>query len=217
VANTPDAPAHIYQLVSDLGRWITAATRPGLSDDQAFCYSQYEEAAQRQLAALGWDAVLNDEMGQWLPCPLAYTLVHNAPDPLYYPQRCYKVPEGPARWEHIWVEETRMSFPAFQEAYEFLFAYDAQRQELLPMKRYGVRSEVISTGAHYAARTAEQAARLHLNLCVESELLRVEEVVTHRVTVYEHRMGLDLYCEACRHAPCKAPMWPMPTAPGRLA
>jgi len=88
---TPQIPQHISTLVAELERWIAAATRRGVNDEDAEEASVQEAAINVQLQALGWDAVLNAETGRWVPIPNGYTIVNNPPNP-YYRKRPRKPP-----------------------------------------------------------------------------------------------------------------------------
>jgi len=217
---TPQIPQHISTLVAELERWIAAATRRGVNDEDAEEASVQEAAINVQLQALGWDAVLNAETGRWVPIPNGYTIVNNPPNPYYYPQRCYKLPECPDQWRPLWNGEQEVRFPSWKEAYAWVFTYQAQEYAQLPLKRFRVRPPGTWGGNDYVATAAEQALQMHLNYWLSLGWITAQKSVELHLHMYEHCGDRTFYCSACQHAPCKyvpSEKWPMPPTPGWIA
>jgi hypothetical protein len=209
-------PRHISQLIDELGQCIQSATAPGVSDASADGYASVEDRLTSQLRALGWGAVLADS-GRWMAVPAGYTIVHNPPDPTFSPQRRYPVPEAPDRWLPIWEEGSEVCFPAWGEAYAYVFTHWAREQALLPIKRFRVRPATTYGGDDYAAATADLALHLHLNTWLSRGALTVPQVLTVDLVVFEHGRGDGFYCQACQHAPCTYTPpsgWTLPPAAG---
>lgn len=211
--NPSKIPAYIHALVTDLERWIAAATGPGVSDADGERYSMREDAINAQLQALGWSATLNAETGHWVPIPDGYAVIHNLPDPYYYPQRCYKVPEGPDQWRTLWDGEREVQFTTWHKAYTFVFTHLAGAQAQLPRKRFRVRPPQTSGGNDYVATSAEQALQLHLHYWLSLSWITTQRAVELRLDVFEHCGDHGFYCRACQHAQCKfspESQWPLP-------
>ncbi len=205
-------PGHIVDLVAELDRLVKAANFPGIPDEQAESASLCEAEVQTQLGLLGWGAVLNEHTERWVPCPAGYTIVHNPPDPLYYPQRRYSIPEHPDRWEYLWCGKDKRGFLDWDEAYAFVFVYDAQAQAHLPLQRYCVRPPDTWGGNDYVAWSAEQAVQMHRNYWCAVGWLTPAKAVQLPLQAFEHCGDRGFYCRACQHAPCKytpAEQWPL--------
>ena len=212
-----EIPPHVLALVTELEQWIKAATASGVSDADAERYSALEQAISMQLQVLGWSAVLNGETSRWTPIPDGNTIVSNLPDPCFYPQRRYQVPEGPAQWRTIWDADREVRCTTWREAYAFVFTHLAQEQEQLPRKRFCVRPPNTWGGDDYVATSAGQALQLHLNYWLAHGWVTAEQAVTLPLHVFEHCGDRNFYCRACQHAPCKytpGEQWPLPAAPG---
>jgi hypothetical protein len=209
-------PHDIVALVAELEHWIKAAIAPGVSD----AYSLLEDAINVQLQALGWGAVLNAENGGWVPIPAGYTIINNPPDPHFYPQRCYQVPEGPAQWRTLWIDNCEVHFLTWHEAYTFVFMHLAQEQAQLPRKRYCVRPPKTWGGNDYVATSADHAVHLHLHYWLSLGWITTQRAGELQFDVFEHCGDRGFFCNACQHAPCKytpAEKWPLPDQPGYVA
>jgi hypothetical protein len=218
--NSTTIPQHISLLVAELERWIKAATAHGVSDTDAERYSAFEQTISIQLQVLGWGAVLNTETGRWVPIPDGYTIIHNPPDPYYYPQRRYEMPEIPSRWRTLWEGEQEMHFANWKEAYTFVFVHQAKQQTQLPLKRFCVRPPDTWGGNDYVANTADQALQLHLNYWIALDWITAQQAVHMPLHVFEHCGERGFYCRACQHAPCKyvpEEKWPIPGVAGWIA
>jgi hypothetical protein len=198
----PTFPRHILALVAELEQAVLAATAPERGDGQRELSSIRECEIEAQLSALGWGAVLNEETQHWVPILCAYTIVHNLPDSLYYPQRCYPLPEHPARWEYLWEGKVRVGLPNWMAAYAFVFAYDRRERSQLPRKHFCVRLPGTCGGNEYVATSAGDAERMHRNYWLDEQRLTPTEVVNLPLQVFEHSGGRTVYCSACQHAPC---------------
>jgi hypothetical protein len=209
--NPSKIPPYVYALVAGLEQWIAAATAQGVRDEVGERYSSLEDNINAQLRMLGWDAVLADT-GHWVPIPAGYTLINNPPDPHFYPQRCYQVPEGPAEWRTLWDGDREEHFTNWREAYTFVFSYLAQEQARLPRKRFRVRQPQTCGGDDYVATSAEQALYLHLHYWLELGWITTQRAVELQLDVFEHCGERTFYCRACQHAPCKytpVEKWPI--------
>jgi len=131
-------PSHISSLVAELEKVIAAATARGMGDEVGEQYSLLEADINGQLRSLGWDATLADN-GHWVPIPAGYTVINNPPDPYFYPQRCYQIPEGPPQWYTLWDDDREVRFAIWQDAYAFVFSHQEWEQAQLPWHRYRVR------------------------------------------------------------------------------
>jgi hypothetical protein len=216
----PDVPPYIHELVTILDQTIKAANAPGVRDEVAETSSLEEGSIEEQLRLLGWSAFLHEERGRWVPAPPDLAILHNPPDLFYYLQRCYQLPDHPARWEFLYDGNERKRFKSWEAAYSYLFIYVAQEQSQLPMHRFRVRATGGWAGYDYAARTAEQALILHRNVCIRVFHLSPRNATQLDLSVFKHCGDEGFYCSACACTPCTfspAEKCPMPAAPGSLA
>lgn len=117
-------PQQIFQLVAELEKCIKRATRSGVKDEEAEIASLRETALNRQLQALGWGSVCN-EQGRWLPIPDGYTIISNPPDdPHYYPQQRCSTPASSNQWKTLRQGEQEVRFLTWHQAYTFVFTYE---------------------------------------------------------------------------------------------
>jgi hypothetical protein len=215
--NPSKIPPYISALVAELEQWIRAATAPGVSDADGENYSLLEDGINVQLQALGWNAVLDAETGRWVPIPDGYSIIYNPPDPYYYPQRCYKVPEGPDQWRTLWDGDREVHFTTWRGAYTFVFIHLAQAQAQLARKRFCVRPPKTWGGNDYVATSADHALQLHLHYWLSLGWITTQRAVELQFDVFEHCGDRTFYCPACQHAPCKYTpdgKWPIPAVPG---
>jgi len=124
-------PSHISSLVAELEKVIAAATARGMGDEVGEQYSLLEADINGQLRSLGWDATLADS-GHWVPIPAGYTVINNPPDPYFYPQCCYQIPERPPQWRTLWDEGREVRFAIWRDAYAFVFSHLTWEQAQLP-------------------------------------------------------------------------------------
>ena len=202
-ANTDNAriPAHILTLVKELDEYVKSVVN-STDDDVAERESMREGEIAEALRVLGWGWVLNDETGHWEAFPLGYTIVHNFPDPLYYPQRLYQFADQPPRFEYLWKEKEKWGFPKWQEAAGFVFDYEAEQQTALSLAFYGVRQQEQRETTTYCARSADQAVHRHLNALIERGSITLGEVLQQRFAVWKHCEDRYGYCEACHSVSC---------------